>query len=254
MVQVIERELLFQPGHGFSVGTVLYSDPSSTATESQADLDLAQSDATLTLPIALVSDVPNADQYRVAHTGIIDFPAHGFTVSAPLFGSESTPGVLTETVPSIFKNAIAMATNPDQLVVVHFSLGGPTIPLPSTASKAIQSNNTTTFATKASIALAAVNANWVVRVAGVLRQSVQEKSAEVDIFETDSGVSLLNQTIQVVRGDEVPEQRASFSEDVFIDTLDTDSPVQGVGVRFRTSSAGNSFLSDVSFTPSLQSL
>lgn len=123
---------------------------------------------------------------------------------------------------------------------------------PTTFSKAIQQNNTTTYATKATVPLLAVDGTWVITVSGVLRQSDSEESSQVDIFETDSGTSLLNQTIQVSRGENGPEPRASFSNEVSVDTLETDSPVKGVGVRFRTSSGGKSYLSDVAFTPVLQ--
>lgn len=251
MVQVIERELLFQPGHGFQVGTVLYSALGSGATEAEASFNLAQSDSFLTLPIAIVSDVPNVDQYRVAHTGIIDLPAHSFTVSAPLFGSADTPGELTEDVPLIFKNAIAMAINPDQITVVHFNLGGPTIELPTQFSESSQVNSTTTPATKDTVTLAAINATWVIQAEFLVSKTNQNADITFDMFENAGSVVLGNR--QPLVPDGPTSSIGPFSLRRFVVTTDSDSPVKSVSFRFnKTGGGGSVTLSDLSMKLSIQ--
>ncbi len=251
MVQIIERELLFQPGHGFQVGTVLYSDLSSGATKSEAEFGLAQTDSFLTLPIALVSDVPNPDQYRVSHTGIIDLPAHGFTVSAPLFGSDITPGLLTEVAPPIFKNAIAMAINPDQLLVVHFNLGGPTIELPTQFSESSLPNATTTPLTKDTVTLAAINATWVITAMCLLSKSNNNADIRIELFENAGAVVLGNRQPQVTDG--TPSNIGPFSLRRFVTTTVSDSPVKSVSFRFfKLSGSGDVTVSDLSMHASVQ--
>lgn len=110
-----------------------------------------------------------------------------------------------------------------------------TVTLPTVESKAISTNNTEIYSTKLAQDLFPIDATFVCTVAGILSQEDRSDYAEVDVFETVSGDSLLSQTIRTVAGLTEPEPFEGFAVTVLVDTLTTDSPIKGVGIRFRSS-------------------
>ena len=130
-----------------------------------------------------------------------------------------------------------------------------TIILPTIESKAIQTNDTSTYTTKISAPLFAIDATFVVSFTGIAHEEDNADYCEVDVFEVGSGASLLLETIRVVKGIGIPQPQAGFAVTVLVNTLATDSPTKEIGLRWRTSDTGGdpeASLSHVTMTRTIQ--
>lgn len=81
-----------QVAHGYSALDLVYHDGTTW--------ELAQADADATVALGIVVYVPDADTFSVlVQPQVITAAAHGYTPGAPLFLSQATPGLITETEP-----------------------------------------------------------------------------------------------------------------------------------------------------------
>jgi hypothetical protein len=93
---------VFQTSHGFNVGNALYYNGSSYLNASSNNSD--------TLGMFIVSEVVDADNFRIVSSGFID-GLSGLSGGSYYFVSDSVPGSLTTTEAESYSNPILLAIN-----------------------------------------------------------------------------------------------------------------------------------------------
>ena len=85
-------ETVTLPGHGFALHQQIYRDSTDT-------WFLALADDELTLKDGMITDVMDVNTFKVTHYGMIDAPAHGFTLDSTYYLSDTLAGSITLTEP-----------------------------------------------------------------------------------------------------------------------------------------------------------
>jgi len=86
-------ETISSTGHGFVLYQQLYRDATDT-------WFLALADDQLTLKDGMITEVVDVDTFKVTHYGMIDAPAHGFTLDSTYYLSDTLAGGITLVEPT----------------------------------------------------------------------------------------------------------------------------------------------------------
>ena len=79
--------------HGFTVGQLVYLGPLGL-------WHLAQADDETTFKDGMVTEIVDIDTFKVTHYGMIDAPAHGFTLDSTYYLSDTLAGGITLVEPT----------------------------------------------------------------------------------------------------------------------------------------------------------
>ena len=111
-----------QAAHGFTLGQQIYFDGTNWL--------LASAAAVQTLRVATVGQVVSPDQFLAVFEGVLQWPAHGFTLGAVYYLSDSVPGAVTPTAPpaaASFAQPCLKAITPDLVRVLEFVIPEPSV-------------------------------------------------------------------------------------------------------------------------------